>query len=186
MRRGILFRRTTAVAMLAAITLTASTLIAAPAATAGTGDSTVLYLRAQIRHSRASAVIRARWLGILLHTGNAEQHTTGIRYLIWMRDSWRARSAAYGRALHARAGVYRALLCIHRYEGSWTAYSPAGPYYGGLQMDATFMAHWGPTYLALFGDARHWPHGLQVAAAYRAVKSLGYTPWPVSSRACGL
>ncbi len=172
--------------MLAAIILTASTLIAAPAATATSSGSTVSTLRAQIRHSRHSAVVRARWLGILLHTSHAEQHTTSISYLIWIRNTWRHRSAVYWRVLSRRAGVYRALLCIHRYEGSWTAYSPAGPYYGGLQMDGSFEAHWGPRFLALFGDARHWPHGIQVAVGYRAVQALGYTPWPVTSQACGL
>jgi hypothetical protein len=173
--------------MLAAITLTASTLIAAPAATAGTSaGSTVSHLRAQIRNSRHSAVVRARWLGILLHVGNAEQHTTSVSYLTWMRNAWRRRAAAYWDVLSGRSGVYQALLCIHRHEGAWTAYSAAGPYYGGLQMDESFMAHWGSEYLALFGDARHWPHGLQVAAAYRAVRQLGYSPWPVSSQACGL
>lgn len=173
--------------MLAAITLTASMFVAAPAATASpTTGSAVSHLRAQIRNSRTSAVIRARWLGILLHVGNAEQHTTSVRYLTWIRDTWRHRSRMYGNVLMRRAPVYQALLCIHRHEGSWTAYSPAGPYYGGLQMDESFMAHWGPKYLALFGDARHWAHGLQVAAAYRAVLALGYSPWPASSQACGL
>jgi hypothetical protein len=174
--------------MLAAMTLTASTLIAAPAARASTGPAPgqVAQLRAQIQKSRSRAVARARWLGILLRVGHAERHTTSVPYLVWIRDTWRRRSTAYRRALLRRRGVYAALLCIHRYEGSWTAYSPAGPYYGGLQMDVSFMANYGRRFLARFGDARHWRPSLQVATAYRAVRSVGYSPWPVSRLACGV
>jgi hypothetical protein len=173
--------------MLAALTLTASTLVTPTAAPAsGSNASVVAQLRAQIRDNRAKAVGRARWLGILLSAGHAEDSTTSIPYLTWMRDLWHRRAMHYGHALQPRLPVYWNLLCIHKYEGSWTAYSAAGPYYGGLQMDESFMAHYGAAFLARFGDARHWHPGLQVAAAYRAVQTVGYSPWPSSAAACGL
>jgi hypothetical protein len=172
--------------MLAAITLTASTLVTPTAARAsGSNASVVAQLRAQIRDNRARAVARARWLGILVNAGHAEDSTSSVPYLTWMRDVWHRRAMAYGHALIPRLPVYWKLLCIHRYEGSWTAYSPAGPYYGGLQMDESFMVDYGPRFLARFGDARHWHPALQVATGYRAVKTVGYSPWPASAAACG-
>jgi hypothetical protein len=174
--------------MLAATTLTASMLFAAPAAEAGTGSVSgqVAQLRAQIRTNRTQAVARARWVGVLLPAGHSEQNTTDVGFLSWMLSLWHQRSMKYGHILLHRLGVYGALLCIHRHEGAWNAYSSAGPYYGGLQMDTPFMAHYGPKFLARFGDARHWMPALQVATAYRAVMSVGYTPWPVSRLACGV
>jgi hypothetical protein len=173
--------------MLAAITLTASASMAAPAAQASSGSDhgQVAQLRAQIKANRADAVARARWVGVLLQSGSAEDSTSSVPYLTWLRDRWHRRSMSYGHVLLHRLPVYMKLLCIHRYEGSWRAYSAAGPYYGGLQMDASFMARYGPRFLARFGDARNWQPGLQVATAYRAVQNVGYSPWPVTSQACG-
>src|SRR5207342_965402 len=45
--------------------------------------------------------------------------------------------------------LMRAFACIHRYEGSWT--DPNAPYYGGLQMDYTFMSTYGADYLRAWG-----------------------------------
>ncbi len=84
-----------------------------------------------------------------------------------------------------RAPVYSVLNCIHGIEGGWTAYNPAGPYYGGLQMSGTFQVHWGPDAVSRLGDARHWPAGMQMAVGYRAVQALGFTPWSTSAAACG-
>jgi hypothetical protein len=175
--------------MLAAITLTASilTMTAAPAVGANTGPEShlVAQLRKEIRHNRGTAVGRARWVGVLLRTRHAEEHTASVPYLVWMLRLWHGRANHYGRALKHRLPVYSKLLCIHRHEGGWTSYSPAGPYYGGLQMDRSFESHYGHRFLARFGDARHWGRQLQVAAAYRAVTAVGYSPWPVSRGACG-
>ena len=175
--------------MLAAITLTASTMImtAAPAVGASSGSDSrlVAQLRTQIRKSRSTAVFRARWVGVLLRAGHAERSTTSVPYLVWTLHRWHGRAHRYGRMLRHRRPVYRVLMCIHRHEGGWTSYSPAGPYFGGLQMDTSFMAHYGRRYLRRFGDARHWGRALQVATAYRAVTSVGYSPWPVSRLSCG-
>ena len=48
----------------------------------------------------------------------------------------------------------RQWLCIHRFEGAWT--DPDPPYYGGLQMDMSFQAHYAPRLLRLKGTADHW------------------------------
>jgi hypothetical protein len=75
--------------------------------------------------------------------------------------------------------------CIHRYEGSWT--DPGAPYYGGLQMDWSFMSTYGAEYLRAWGTADHWPPSVQIAVAMRAYLSgRGFTPWPTSARLCGL
>ena len=85
-------------------------------------------------------------------------------------------------ASHPR--IVRNLLCIHRYEGSWT--DPGAPYYGGLQMDWSFMQTYGGRYLRRWGTANHWPRRIQLAVGVRAVLVRGYSPWPVSAHTCGL
>lgn len=82
---------------------------------------------------------------------------------------------------------YTGLLCIHRYEGAWNAYNPAG-YYGGLQMDWSFMRHWGNDMLAKHGgrDARYWTPLEQLIVGERAVQHIGYSPWPNTRLMCGL
>ncbi len=179
-----------AVSVLAAVAITASTLTAAPAARAGvtteTDLATVVHLRSEVAGTRSLAVNHALWLGMIIPQSASERTTYDVGYLRWMLATWRGRAAAYGSALAARAPAYRALLCIHSHEGSWTAVSWSGPYYGGLQMDRSFMQHYGAAYLSRFGDARHWPPALQVAAAYRAVHAVGYSPWPSSAAVCGV
>jgi hypothetical protein len=79
----------------------------------------------------------------------------------------------------------RAFLCIHHYEGSWT--DPGAPFWGGVQMDYAFQRAYGREFLAAWGTADHWPPFIQLAVAMRAYLSgRGFTPWPNTSRACGL
>jgi hypothetical protein len=79
-----------------------------------------------------------------------------------------------------------AFTCIHRYEGAWNANNGNG-YYGGLQMDYTFMQHYGGGYLHRWGTADHWPAWAQIATSVRAYRSgRGFWPWPNTARACGL
>ena len=77
-----------------------------------------------------------------------------------------------------------AWLCIHRYEGSWS--DRGAPYWGGLQMDMTFMRTYGRRLLRLKGTANHWTPREQMIVANRAVPTRGFTPWPRSARLCGL
>jgi hypothetical protein len=157
-----------------------------PVATTTTSQQTaVLQLwRSRVRVHRVRAVRYAASLGLRLHPGPIEMRTTGIPYLKWLSLRWRHRAHVF---LAVRSRRFPALLCIHHYEGSWVAYSPAG-YYGGFQMSLTFMRHWGADKLAKYGgrDARYWSPADQLAVASRAVSHLGYSPWPNTAAACGL
>ncbi len=175
--------------MLAATTYTASAAPASqsPAATGSTVSSAegVRHWREIVRRRRARTVRDARAVGYALRTGHAEMHTVSVPYLRWMARSWLVRDRVF---LRIRARRFPALLCIHRYEGSWTAYNPAGPYYGGFQMDWSFMQAYGRDRLAKYGwrDARVWSPADQMAVASRAVGVRGYWPWPSSAAACGV
>lgn len=75
-------------------------------------------------------------------------------------------------------------MCIHSGEGAWDdAYAP---YWGGLQMDRSFMATYGPWQYHTKGTADHWTPIEQLTAGARAVRVRGYTPWPTTGRACGV
>lgn len=98
-------------------------------------------------------------------------------------------SAATTRASSAREkdaqSLVSAFLCIHSHEASWD--DPNPPYFGGLQMDTTFMRTYAPEYLRAFGTADHWPPALQIAVAIKAYLSgRGFWPWPNTARICGL
>jgi hypothetical protein len=78
----------------------------------------------------------------------------------------------------------RQAMCVHHGEGSWR--DPNAPYYGGMQMDMTFMRHHGGWMLRHYGTADHWPIRAQLIVAYRGWKSQGWGAWPNTARACGL
>jgi hypothetical protein len=143
-------------------------------------------LRQEIRLRRDRAVNRAWKLGIILTPHNRERLTVDVDALEAMDARWHLRAHKYRAELRLRAPVYADLACIHGYEGSWWSYSPAGPYYGGYQMDPTFEQHYGADYVAIWGDANNWPAPMQTAAAYRATLEVGFSPWPSSAAACGL
>jgi len=77
-----------------------------------------------------------------------------------------------------------AWLCIHRYEGSWT--DPNDPYWGGLQMDRSFMQTYAPRWLLAKGWANSWSPREQMWVAERAWRTRGFQPWPNTARQCGL
>jgi len=81
--------------------------------------------------------------------------------------------------------LYTAFTCIHKYEGAWNANTGNG-YYGGLQMDYSFMKAYGSEYLRIFGTADKWPPSLQIAVAIKAWSSRGFGPWPNTRRMCRL
>jgi Transglycosylase-like domain len=86
-------------------------------------------------------------------------------------------------------------ICIHHGEGAWNDNTGNG-YYGGLQMDYTFMSSYGPKVLGfdsaqeMFskrGTADHWTPKEQIAVAeYARSSGRGYRPWPKTARHCGL
>lgn len=75
-------------------------------------------------------------------------------------------------------------LCIHRHEGSW--HDRGAPYWGGMQMDRSFMRSYGPWLYRRKGTADHWTPHEQLHAAYRGWKARGWNPWPRTARMCGL
>lgn len=114
------------------------------------------------------------------------------RLAVWHRG-WLARDERYvaqlARATSATAlgpsWLVNAFMCIHRGEGSWT--DPNPPYFGGLQMDYSFMAAYGGALLRSKGTADHWTPAEQISVAIRAYYSgRGFFPWPNTARACGL
>ena len=120
----------------------------------------------------------------------AEKRLATHRLRVITRLSHRAR--AWKRAATFRQGPVRAgLLCIHfnprvgHGEGSWR--DSGDPYWGGLQMDRTFMANYGRPLLNSLGLANRWPPEAQIAVgeiAYYAGR--GFFPWPNTGRGCGL
>jgi hypothetical protein len=83
------------------------------------------------------------------------------------------------------SGLVKGFLCIHHFEGSWT--DPNAPYYGGLQMDGSFMDSYGHNFYKAWGTADHWPAFVQVAVALNAhLSGRGFNPWPNTARYCGL
>jgi hypothetical protein len=97
---------------------------------------------------------------------------------------WRVRA---GRVRHqaGRPPHRFAWLCIHRYEGSWS--DSGDPYWGGLQMDRSFMLAHAPAALLQRGWANRWSALEQMWVAERAYRSgRGFYPWPHTARICGL
>lgn len=113
----------------------------------------------------------------LASSGNAA--AVERQYRLWQRRAatvWhQAQTPPYASAFE----------CIHRYEGSWT--DSGAPYYGGLQMDLTFQAHYGGYLLQTKGTANNWTPLEQMWVAARAARSgRGFYPWPNTARMCGL
>jgi hypothetical protein len=115
-------------------------------------------------------------------------HATQLR--LWEA---RAASAALDVSRHVTrwtlAGppeLRRDFLCIHHYEGAWNSATGNG-YYGGLQMNLTFMQRYGADFLRRYGTADRWPAWAQVQASVRAYEAgRGFWPWPRTAVACGL
>jgi hypothetical protein len=76
-------------------------------------------------------------------------------------------------------------VCIHQHEGAWN--DSGDPYWGGLQMDKTFMQTYGADMISKYGGlANVWTPRDQIIVAQRAYKTRGYHPWPNTARMCGL
>jgi Transglycosylase-like domain len=114
----------------------------------------------------------------------------------WARyaaDEWVARfkNALRGHTRHLQAlrsqshRLYEKWRCIHEHEGAWNANTGNG-YYGGLQMDWSFMRAYGPEFLTRWGTADRWPVWAQLQVAERAYAVRGFGPWPNTARMCGL
>jgi hypothetical protein len=111
------------------------------------------------------------------------KHSTG--YKLWVRSLWRTRLVRTKNRFDAGPPHKSAWLCIHRYEASWR--DSGAPYYGGLQMDYSFMRTYGARLLQKKGTAEHWTPAEQMWVAERAYRSgRGFNPWPSTARMCGV
>jgi hypothetical protein len=113
------------------------------------------------------------------------RRSSDARYRQWVMRLWKHRAAAaHVRATHVPHAS--AWLCIHRYEGGWSSHTGNG-YYGGLQMDVSFMRHYAWGGLLRKGTADRWSPLEQMWVAERALQAgRGFYPWPNTARACGL
>jgi hypothetical protein len=110
--------------------------------------------------------------------------TRDVSYRIHVMHQWRRRAIrARVRAHHPPHEI--AWRCIQRYEGSWK--DGWDPYWGGLQMDRSFMRHYAPRHLLRRGWADRWSPVEQMWVAERAFRAgRGFYPWPNTARICGL
>ncbi len=145
----------------------------------------------RLLYSRRLALsLRKIYPGRVTRTFASAHASTGTGTLrLWQE---RAAAAAILVSQHAvrraqiAASLNDAFLCIHRYEGAWTANTGNG-YYGGLQMDRRFMELYGSEFVDRWGTADNWPSWAQLETAARAHDSgRGFTPWPNTARFCGL
>jgi hypothetical protein len=146
-------------------------------------------------------------------TGSSDRHRAAVnprltrrfRHTAWHWESVMGRSRThFGSPLHTRPALvfWRAhagrvsrqagrpphrfaWLCIHRFEGSWN--DSGDPYWGGLQMDRSFMVAYAPASLLRRGWANRWSALEQMWVAERAYRSgRGFYPWPHTGRVCGV
>jgi hypothetical protein len=109
---------------------------------------------------------------------------------VWIRRAWKARvkTERWVRQsiVRERQQLYEKWRCIHEHEGAWDSNTGNG-YYGGLQMDVSFMNAYGREFIIRWGYAHNWPVWAQLRAAERAYHSgRGFGPWPNTRRMCGV
>ena len=160
---------------------------------------------AKAQHHHASTVLKLsvakqramcarhslRWITTHMHNyKNARQYHAVIEKFRGRLFHWRAQIARLTKkvqkeALAALPPHYNDWMCIHRYEGAWN--DSGAPYYGGLQMDWSFMHAYGGWLLAAKGTADNWTPMEQMWVAERALAAgRGFYPWPNTARMCGL
>ena len=143
------------------------------------------YLEKRIKFWRGETWRWQRLMGKrLTPSADSARRTQSLHYKRWVLKLWRKRA---GKAWTAAKKPPRkaAWLCIHRYEGAWN--DPNPPYYGGLQMDWSFMRTYGGFLLRKKGTADNWTPLEQMWVAERAYRSgRGFYPWPNTARYCGL
>ena len=133
----------------------------------------------QVAHDRRSlAAVRYRHWTIL----------SPLPVMAVVHRAWLARDRAYVKQLERAvvpSWLVRAFLCIHHGEGAWN--DSGDPYWGGLQMDRSFMLTYGADMVRRYGGwANVWPPAAQVEVAIRAHRTRGFYPWPNTARRCGL
>jgi hypothetical protein len=105
-------------------------------------------------------------------------------YRVFVMRQWARRAVRAKRRAHNPPNK-AAWRCLQRYEGSWR--DENDPYWGGLQMDRTFMRMYAPRHLLRRGWANRWTPIEQMWVAERAIRAgRGFYPWPNTGRMCGL
>jgi hypothetical protein len=135
------------------------------------------YQRATWRWQRVMGVPKTRSRGRYLQTRD-------LGYRVHVMRQWRRR------AIRARVRAHNpphepAWRCIQRYEAAWK--DDSDPYWGGLQMDRSFMQHYAPRHLLRRGWANRWSPIEQMWVGERALRAgRGFYPWPNAAGLCGL
>lgn len=119
----------------------------------------------------------------LTRTTRSYRRLQSVKYNQWVKHHWQRIHREVARKFH-HPPHWSQFLCIKHYEGSWQ--DTGSPYWGGLQMDATFMRTYGGWLYRTKGTADHWTPLEQVWAAERAERTRGFWPWPNTARYCGL
>ena len=150
--------------------------------------SVVAELRSTLDGIHAERNLTWKWQDVMsasrLRYGGYAEHSLSLSYRKSVLALWTQR-AAQAQRLAQHPPRLKDWLCIHHYEGAWN--DPNAPYYGGLQMDWSFMQAYGPTLLRTKGTADHWTPLEQIWVAERAYESgRGFYPWPNTARFCGL
>ena len=110
--------------------------------------------------------------------------TRDREYRVFVLQQWRRRAIRAKRRAH-NPPHKREWRCLQRHEGSWR--DAWDPYWGGLQMDRSFMLAYAPRHLLRRGWANRWTPLEQMWVAERAFRAgRGFYPWPNTARMCGL
>jgi hypothetical protein len=139
-----------------------------------------------IVHYRAKTWTYQRTMGVRRtpYTDRAERRRS-LPYRLWVRKLWLRRAVRARRQFLNGPHHAHQWLCIHRYEAPWK--DRGDPYWGGLQMDRSFMQKYAAHLLRRKGTADRWTPLEQMWVAEKAYRSgRGFYPWPNTARSCGL
>ena len=184
-----MLRITTVIAALAALLLLPATADAKPRSQMGYGERLSAKIAdhiqgthfCQMRMDRPRTKVRL----LFMH-----QSIPRRRYVlrVWIDrhddtcDAYRKMRSSFG---YGRPPHYSAWTCLQSKEGSWQ--DAGDPYWGGLQMDRSFMRAYAPKHLLRRGWANTWTPLEQMWVAERAYASgRGFGPWPNTRRMCGI
>ena len=124
----------------------------------------------------------------------------GITALLWI-DKYKDRFTSKRQMLNTqrghewlfyssfdKLGYYDPFMCIYikeRHPRQGWATNTGNGYYGGLQMDWSFLTTYGPKFFERWGTANNWPKWAQLYTGYTAVISgRGFGPWPNTRQGC--
>ena len=141
----------------------------------------------------AAADVRRRYWQQVMHRRPAPPARLSLLTLpaLERAAAWRWRTALTLARVARHPPHLAAWLCIQTHETAapfpgWHTNSGNG-YYGGLQFDRSFEQTYGARLYRLKGTADHWTPLEQIwTAEYALARGRGFSPWPLSARACGL